>query len=77
MYQKSAKAGSQSVLSGAGGDEELPRGEGEEDRGGGDTRDIQPDCSNGRQPDKVGWGPVSHEPFHLFFLLFLLLGLWV
>ena len=52
MYQKSAKAGSQSVLSGAGGDE------GEEERGGGDTRDIQPDSSNGRQPDKVGWGPV-------------------
>ena len=61
MYQKSAKAGSQSVLSGAGGDEELPRGEGEEERGGGDTRDIQPDSSNGRQPDKVGWGPGGSE----------------
>ena len=55
MYQKSAKAGSQSVLNGAGGDEELPRGEAEEKRGGRDSRDIQPDISNGRQPDKVGW----------------------
>ena len=51
MYQKSAKAGSQSVLNGAGGDEELPRGEAEEKRGG---HDIEQDISNGRQPDKVG-----------------------
>ena len=58
MYQKSAKAGSQSVLSGAGGGEELPRGEGEEKKCG---HDIEPDISNGRQPDKVGWAnSVSH-----------------
>ena len=49
MYQKSAKAGSQSVLNGAGGEEELPRGEAEEKRGGGDSRDIE--------SDKVGWAP--------------------
>ena len=52
MYQKSAKAGSQSVLNGAGGDEDVPRVEAEEKRGG---HDIKQDFSNGRQPDKVGW----------------------
>ena len=61
MYQKSAKAGSQSVLNGAGGDEELPRDEAEEKRCGGDSRDIQPDISNGRQPDKVGLAPGKAE----------------
>ena len=58
MYQKSAKAGSQSVLNGAGGDEDVPRGEAEEKRGG---HDIEQDFSNGRQPDKVGWAPGEAE----------------